>query len=400
MHAHSSGISRCCLIDAEKVVQEALSAGMDGIVLTNHYVDYYANDGNYNDLAKRYIKEYYYAKECGEKVGCKVFFGIEVTMELPGNPHVLIYGVSPDFILKHPKIFSYSPEKLYNEVMLCNGFVVQAHPFRGNQNKLLQLKFLDGVEVNCHPLYESTHLQRLTKIAKENGLTLTCGGDYHADTHRPKCGVYFPDSIKDEVELVAHLILQTKIKLCVQEVDQTTAKDVLFELKKQKAVKKLEERLANVLNFFKIGNNFHILEDLLLKTYQRISDKAYNPKIKDDDLNLLTLQERVLFVIYTYDYEIQNGGLSQFFVNSSREYAPFVSEYLEILGAKEHKKLFDEFIKANSINVCDLSAFKMRNEGEYDKLLNLYPFDSFDNEYSKKEKLDKLLSEYSKANNL
>ena len=400
MHAHSSGISRCCRIPAEQVVEEALKVGLDGIVLTNHYVDYYAKDGDYDDLAKRYVQEYYYAKKCGEKIGCKVFFGIEVTMELPGNPHILIYGVPTTFLLKHPKIFSYSIEKLYNEVMACHGFVVQAHPFRGNENKLLNTDFLDGVEVNCHPLYEATHLKRLTDIAKENGLVLTCGGDFHADTHRPKCGVYFPDDIKNEVELVMHLKVQTQIKLCVQEVDQPTASDFVYELKKESMVKKLKDKLAYFFERFKGGKNFQVLEDELLKTYQRISDKAYNKKIKDDDLNLLTYEERVLFVIYTYDYEIQNGGLCQFFVNSSREYAPFVSEYLAVLGAEEHRKLFDNFIKSNNINVCDLSNFKITKEGEYNKLFNLYPFNSFDEEYLNNEELCDLLLEYAKNNNL
>ena len=40
MHSHSSGISKCCQMDAKGVVKEALNAGLDGIVLTNHYVEY------------------------------------------------------------------------------------------------------------------------------------------------------------------------------------------------------------------------------------------------------------------------------------------------------------------------------------------------------------------------
>ena len=64
MHSHSSGISRCCLIDAKEVVKEALNAGLDGIVLTNHYVEYYAENNDYLAFAKRYIEEFNYAKKC------------------------------------------------------------------------------------------------------------------------------------------------------------------------------------------------------------------------------------------------------------------------------------------------------------------------------------------------
>ena len=33
LHAHSSGISKCCRIDAEEVVREAVRIGLDGICL-------------------------------------------------------------------------------------------------------------------------------------------------------------------------------------------------------------------------------------------------------------------------------------------------------------------------------------------------------------------------------
>ncbi len=228
MHAHSSGISRCCLIPAEKVVEEAKSAGIDGIILTNHYIFYYAKEGEYGDLAKRYVEEYEHAKKCGERIGCKVFFGIEVTMKYDSKVHLLIYGVRPDFILKHSEIFSYSLEKLYSEVKKDGGIVCQAHPFRGNDNKVQDLNFLDAIEINSHPLYEGTHAEEIIKIATEGGVMVTSGGDFHADTHRPKCGVYFPDDLKDCIELSNWLKEQTQIKLCMQEVDETVSKDLVF----------------------------------------------------------------------------------------------------------------------------------------------------------------------------
>ena len=231
MHSHSSGISRCCQIPAEQVVEEAKNVGIDALVLTNHYVEYYGINGDYDDLAKRYIAEYEYTKKCGEKIGMKVFFGLEVTMELPGNPHVLIYGVQPQFILDHPQIFYYTQRKLYEVVKQVGGVVVQAHPFRKNIDVLLDLKFLDGVEINCHPLYEATHFEKLRSIAQNNNLILTSGGDYHADTHRAKCGVYFPDHIKDGVEIGKYLLAQSPLKLCIQEVDSDCSYDYEYARK-------------------------------------------------------------------------------------------------------------------------------------------------------------------------
>ena len=231
MHAHSSGISRCCLIDAKAVVEEAVKVGLDGIVLTNHYVEYYTKNKDYLGLANRYVEEFYYAKKCGDEIGCKVFFGIEVTMEVEGFPHFLIYGVNPQFILEHPQIVFYSQEKLYKAVKSAGGVLVQAHPFRKNENKLLDLDLLDGVEINCHPLYEGTHLDKLKKIAESKNFLLTCGGDYHADTHRVKCGMYLPDWLQNGVDVGSYLLQTKECRLCVQEVGELSVKEVLHSIK-------------------------------------------------------------------------------------------------------------------------------------------------------------------------
>ena len=46
--------------------------------------------------------------------------------------------------------------------------------------------------------------QCLLKIY-DNKKLLTCGGDFHNDTHRPKCGVYLDESLKDINEIVNYL---------------------------------------------------------------------------------------------------------------------------------------------------------------------------------------------------
>lgn len=46
---------------------------------------------------------------------------------------------------------------------------------------------------------------------------LTCGGDFHADTYRPRCGTYFPDEIADSYSLGRYLRSTDRIKLCIHE---------------------------------------------------------------------------------------------------------------------------------------------------------------------------------------
>lgn len=227
MHAHSSGISHCCLLPYDKIIDSSLARGINGIVLTNHYQKSYAKDGNYLAFAKRYTSEYKLAKAYGEKVGFKVFFGVEITMEKYGGTHLLVYGITESFIEENPTLFDLTLQELYTLVKKVGGIVVQAHPYRRVKN-LLDVKYLDGVEVNCHPLYLNSYFEDMLKIATDNNLLLTCGGDYHADTYRSKCGVYLPSQINSSEELVKYLTTSTSIKLCIHEPNTQQPYDYLY----------------------------------------------------------------------------------------------------------------------------------------------------------------------------
>lgn len=227
LHAHSSGISKCCRIPIEQVIEEAKKVGIDGLVLTNHYQKNYVTDGDYSAFAARYIAEYEYAADLVRNSDFRVFFGIEVTMEQHPGVHMLIYGVETEFLRAHPTVFDYTQEELYQLVCEVGGFLVQAHPMR-RQNRLLDTRFLDGIEISCHPLYEGTHIDELTPIAEAADILLTAGGDFHADTHRARCGVYLDDAITTSKQIAYYLATTDKVKLCVQEVDSRGSYDVVF----------------------------------------------------------------------------------------------------------------------------------------------------------------------------
>ena len=216
MHAHSSGISRCCKIPFDQVLRTAKEHGIDGIVLTNHYQR--PNEGTVDAFVDQYIEEYQRALAYGRENGHRVFFGIEVTMALYPGVHMLVYGVTPDFLRAHPFLFDCTQDALYRLVKSEQGILVQAHPFRNNTT-VLDPKFLDGVESYCHPKYKNAHSDRLMDIARENHLLVTCGGDYHADTYRPECGMFMPDEIATDADLKNWLEAPIARKLHVHEVN-------------------------------------------------------------------------------------------------------------------------------------------------------------------------------------
>ena len=228
LHAHSSGISRCCQIPFEQVLKQTLDNGMNGIVLTKHYQKSYVGDDCLDNFVENYITEFFSAEQYGKKIGCKVYFGIELTTELYPNVHMLIYGVGPEFLRKHPYLFDLTQKELYKLVKSNNGILVQAHPFR-NGTTVLDTEYMDGVEINCHPLYGKSYAEKLLCIAKDNHLIVTCGGDFHADTYRPKCGMFFFEEIKDHHDLGSYLLSSEGKKLCIQEPNSTICSTICIK---------------------------------------------------------------------------------------------------------------------------------------------------------------------------
>lgn len=228
LHAHTSGISKCCRDTACGILKIAKETGIGGIVLTNHYQKSYVEESDINSFTDKYIEEFHLTQKLGEQAGIKVFFGIEVTMVLYPNVHLLVYGVNTDFIKKHPEMFDYTQEELYNEVKKNNGVLVQAHPFR-NGSTVLDTAFLDGIEINCHPAHKNSYSGEILDIAKKNGLAVTCGADYHSDTdYRPHCGMYLPESVTDSIELGRYIESVNEMKLCIHEPNTDVIKDINY----------------------------------------------------------------------------------------------------------------------------------------------------------------------------
>jgi len=115
-----------------------------------------------------------------------------------------------------------------------------------------------------------------------------------------------------------------------------------------------------------------------------------------DGIASLNASQRLFYSLYWLDIEVNNGGLCQFFVNSSHVAAPFVSEAMRAVGATEHQKLFDDFIAANQIDPCDLSAFDVKETREFAALYEKYPFDTYDDAFIDLEPLESYLKKYAR----
>ena len=134
---------------------------------------------------------------------------------------------------------------------------------------------------------------------------------------------------------------------------------------------------------------------------EMLSDSEINDYIIDlwvnfDGNNEYTKEQLVVISLTAYDSEINNGGLCQFFSNSSRVFAPMISNSLEQIKATKHKELFDKFVKDNKINLKKLDSFETDNVDEFIDQYDEYPFDEFDSEYYQLESMTNLLIKYAK----
>ena len=112
----------------------------------------------------------------------------------------------------------------------------------------------------------------------------------------------------------------------------------------------------------------------------------------------LNEKQRIFYAVNYLEMEVNNGGLCQFFVNSSRIVAPFVSEYMGIIGATEHKKLYDTFVEKHKINTQDLSSFDCENVEVFQSQYGRYPFDEYDDAFCELEPLQTYLTQFIKEN--
>jgi len=127
-----------------------------------------------------------------------------------------------------------------------------------------------------------------------------------------------------------------------------------------------DEELGDVLR----ARVFHVLENRYEYDYvQAVSD--------------MSEAMRCALILYTLNDEIQNGGLCQYFVNSTSDMAPYAAEALTAVGASGYAALFTSFCAENGIDLTNLSSFKIDNldDDEYEAQTECYPFADFDDAY-------------------
>ena len=106
-----------------------------------------------------------------------------------------------------------------------------------------------------------------------------------------------------------------------------------------------------------------------------LTSDAVEYDINNPDINP---EQRWVYSLISFEREVNNGGLCQFFVNSSGACAPFISEALEQVGALHIKDVYESFLTDNNIDPGDLSFFQLESIDDYSDREEAFDFDQFD----------------------
>ena len=185
-HLHSMEGSACGRVSGRDYVKFYQDEGYDGIFITDHFYNGNCRPDRelpWEEWVHQYCRGYEVAKEEGDRLGMKVFFGLEERFDNHGQGYDdewLIYGLDKAYLLAHPDMRTWSRADYLKNVHEAGGCCVQAHPFRnrdyiGAFRLTLGVDAVEGYNANNKPEADVT----AQLYAKKNHLVMVAGGDVH-----------------------------------------------------------------------------------------------------------------------------------------------------------------------------------------------------------------------------
>lgn len=92
--------------------------------------------------------------------------------------------------------------------------------------------------------------------------------------------------------------------------------------------------------------------------------------------------EKLILTLSLFELEFANGGLGQYYFNSSNVTASYLSDSLGMIGAEDHKRIYDDFVRENKINYAFLCDIADAYSYDFGKFITLYTFNEFDERFA------------------
>lgn len=206
LHAHTSEVSSCSILQAKELVSLYAAHGYDGLLITDHmYRGYCQRYENWDACVNDFWFGFQTAKKHGDSLGITVVPGMEITFEESGNDYLII-GLDEAMLRNMPHPYTLGLEKFYKQYG-DQVLIVQAHPYRGGKENNIRPQFLHGVEgINCNPRHNNHNEKAMQLFYQNPHLLCTCGSDTHEHEDVGQATVLFPERLDTSAALRAVLL--------------------------------------------------------------------------------------------------------------------------------------------------------------------------------------------------
>lgn len=181
-HVHTAEASACASASGAEQARRYKAEGYDGIFITDHFFNgncAIPEDLPWGERVDLYCRGYENAKAEGDRIGIKVFFGIEYSHR---GADILVYGLDKQWLYDHPDcdkdLFVF-----HRQAKEAGALMIHAHPFREapylKGMVLLMPELVDGVEVYNSGNREESNNRRAEWYAEEFGFSRIAGTDNH-----------------------------------------------------------------------------------------------------------------------------------------------------------------------------------------------------------------------------
>jgi hypothetical protein len=178
-HLHTSETSLCAHSTGAEMAHSFKDLGYTGIFVTDHLYSpttVKMEDQPWEVLIERHCSGYEAAAAVGEAIGLDVFFAWEYSFHWA---HFLTYGLTKEWLLDNPDLFSWNIIDYFDHVHADGGLVVHAHPFRERVEHIhLFPTKIDAVEV-LNMGRDGVHNRYAHDFAVSYCLPQTAGSDIH-----------------------------------------------------------------------------------------------------------------------------------------------------------------------------------------------------------------------------
>ena len=178
-HLHTSEVSACASASGAEQARRYKQEGYDGICVTDHFfngnsrVDPHAD---WKTKVDQYMLGYDNARAEGDKIGLKVFFGIEYSYN---GADVIFLGLDRQWLYDNSDALEISFYEFAQRAHEAGALLIHAHPFREadyiREVKLLP-QWVDAVEVYNSGNREEIYNDRAVWYADQYGIKPRTGG--------------------------------------------------------------------------------------------------------------------------------------------------------------------------------------------------------------------------------